>query len=110
MVRRWADWPTSVLSMSARLGPSQSSEVSPDAFRKGRMAREACSSGVPRFAVDPEKILPRKTIPSAASKTTAAAPTIQIRCRWKSETSEGLGAEAVGGSVGGTVRTLVGDY
>src|SRR2546430_5969654 len=36
------------------------------------------------------------------------AVTIQIRYRWKSETSAGLGAAAVGGSVGATVRTLVG--
>src|ERR1700674_4416807 len=36
------------------------------------------------------------------------APTIDIRYRWKNETSIGLGAAAVGGKVGATVRTLVG--
>src|ERR1700674_2849707 len=104
MVRRREDWPTSVLSMSARLGPSQSSEESPEAFRRGRMAREACSIGALGFPADREKSLPRKTIPGIARKTTAAIPAIQIRYRWKSETSRGLGDAADGNRVRAMVR------
>src|SRR5271167_4338651 len=39
-VRNCADWPTSVLSMSARLGPIQSRLGSPDALRKGKIASD----------------------------------------------------------------------
>ena len=39
-VRSDADWPTSVRSMLAAVGPSQSSDESPDAFRNGRMKSE----------------------------------------------------------------------
>ncbi len=39
-VRSCDDWPTSVLSMSARLGPSQSRAGSADALRKGRIASD----------------------------------------------------------------------
>src|SRR5664279_4597439 len=39
-VRNCADWPTSVLNMSARLGPIQSRLGSPDALRKGKIASD----------------------------------------------------------------------
>src|SRR5438067_13336745 len=38
--RRCADCPISVLSISARLGPSQSSDLSGDALRRGKIASE----------------------------------------------------------------------
>src|ERR1700692_735202 len=108
MVRRCADWPTSVVSISARLGPSQSSDASPDAFRNGRIAREACANGAPAFAAEPEKMLRRKTIPAAASKIMAAIPAIHIRYRWKGEPSADLGAATAGEIVGAMVLMLVG--
>jgi uncharacterized protein (DUF3084 family) len=40
-VRKDADRPTSVRSISARLGPNQSIEESPEAFRNGRIASES---------------------------------------------------------------------
>jgi len=36
----WEDWPTSVLRISAKFVLSQSSDGSPEPFRKGRMASE----------------------------------------------------------------------
>jgi len=51
MVRKRADWPTSVLNISARLGPSQSILGSPDALRKGRMASETAAGAVGVFAL-----------------------------------------------------------
>src|SRR5207302_6297825 len=52
--------PTSVFNISARLGPSQSSEGSPEVLRKGRIASETAGAAGPGLATGP-KIFPRKT-------------------------------------------------
>src|ERR1700731_3138066 len=59
-VRNWADWPTSVLSMSARLDPSQSTLGSPEALRKGKIANETAGPDATFFAGG-EKSGPRYT-------------------------------------------------
>src|SRR5216684_4573236 len=47
-VRSLADCPTSVPNISAMLAPTQSSEGSPDALRKGTIARESAgAAGLP---------------------------------------------------------------
>src|SRR5277367_4314880 len=43
-VRMWADCPTSVLNISARLVPSQSSEASLVTLRNGRIAKDSCGT------------------------------------------------------------------
>src|SRR6516165_5479906 len=78
ITRIWADWPTAVLSMSASVGPSQSSELSPEAFRNGRIARD--NSGVFALPVpaveDPERTSPvlRTHPPASITKTREAMP------------------------------------
>src|SRR5882762_8147111 len=71
-VRKWADWPTSVLNMSARLEPSQSTLGSPEALRNGRIARER--AGAEAVFADGGKSVPRNKNPAIASNSTVATP------------------------------------
>ena len=72
IVRTRADCPTSVLSMSATLEPSQSRELSPDALRNGRIASE--TSGLTTSCFDDVclKIVSRYLMPTNAITRTAA--------------------------------------
>src|SRR5204862_5780824 len=65
--------PTSVLSISATVEPSQSKLGSPEAFRNGRMANEtAGAAGASGLLGD--KSLSRKINPVIASRIAANAP------------------------------------
>src|SRR2546427_5142891 len=68
-VRREADSPMSVLSISARVGPSQLSDVSPDALRKGKIASET-TGAVAVFALGPLNA-PRNRKPRITTISTA---------------------------------------
>src|SRR5271156_6896816 len=75
--RSRADWPTSVLNISARLEPSQSRDASPEAFRNGRIASERAGGAVAVFSPEFPNSRPRKMKAAEARKITAElAPTI----------------------------------
>ena len=58
--RKRVDWPTSVLNISARLGPNQSTLGSPEALRKGKIANDSAGPDTVFFG-DGEKSGPRNT-------------------------------------------------
>src|ERR1700676_5588680 len=74
-VRRLADCPTSVVSMSARLEPSQSSDGSEDAFRKGKIANETAGATGAELLERPNS-LSRSRYPLTASNNNATAAAI----------------------------------
>src|ERR1700676_2296378 len=51
MLRRCADCPTSVLNMSAKLDPSQSSPASPEPLRNGKIASDTSDPAAALVAV-----------------------------------------------------------
>src|SRR3954463_4948894 len=92
----------SVLSMSAKLAPSQVSEGSPEALLNGRIAREACTVGAfagvgafvcsnkkpvaanistanPTLIFDQGRVLPN--VPSEWNRKLAAAPVVLMSLR-----------------------------
>src|SRR5207302_3953228 len=72
---READSPMSVLSISARVGPSQLSDVSPEALRNGRIAKEdGAAEGFTEGAS-----LPRNRNPVITTTMTAANPPTQCQ-------------------------------
>ena len=71
-VRRLADWPTSVVSMSATLEPIQSSDGSEVAFRKGRIASDAAGAGAEPLLPARLKSLARNTNPQITRIRVAA--------------------------------------
>src|ERR1700730_13570742 len=50
-MRKDADWPISVRNISARFGPSQSSDTSVEALRNGKIANDSCGATTALFAV-----------------------------------------------------------
>src|SRR5215471_2389162 len=76
-VRRAPDWPTSVARVSARYDPTQSSEGSPEALRKGRIASD--TEG-PRLvcATRDGSNLSRHTYPLRRTEIASAATTAII--------------------------------
>src|SRR6516162_2246112 len=101
ITRICADWPTPVLSMSASVGPSQSSELSPEAFRNGRIAKD--NSGaftLPAPVVeDPERTNPVLRTHPPASITRTRAP-IPIHFHGRAGLGAAIGTAAMEASVG----------
>src|SRR5579863_7274745 len=93
MVRRCADWPTSVLSMSARLEPSQSSLASPEPLRNGRMARET-SGPAGGLAIVVEVSLPLTVQPAMATAAASVAATIHFQGIARGGTGAGITTDA----------------
>src|SRR5690349_7923578 len=74
-VRRLADCPTSVVSRSATLDPSQSSCGSPDAFLNGRIASDTLGPDTAELAAPARpRIRSRSTYQIIASARTVAVP------------------------------------
>src|SRR6202050_1237827 len=74
--RSCADWPTSVLSISAMLDQSQSSDGSPEALRKGRMASDMAGGALAPVSAVFENSRPRKMKAAIASIIVAEATPI----------------------------------
>src|SRR5208282_2653915 len=75
-VRNCADWPTSVLSMSARLGPIQSRLGSPDALRNGKIANDTTGPAGADLVLGDLKSRSRRMYPPLARITTVKIPAI----------------------------------
>src|ERR1700683_4791528 len=74
--RSCADWPTSLLSISAMLDPSQSSDGSPDALRKGRIASDVAGGALAAVSAVFENSRARKTKAAIARIIAAEATPI----------------------------------